>query len=125
MNRRPQSGHAIPVAAPPAYAGLVTDIAQMLDSARRVSARAVNAVMTTTYWEIGRRIVEFEQGGRSRAEYGRALLKRLSSDLTSKLGRGFSERNLEQMRGFFLAWPISQTLSAKSSTDKSQTASTE
>lgn len=66
-------------------------------------------------WEIGRRIVEFEQGGQGRAEYGVALLKRLSSDLTAEFGRGFSERNLEQMRLFYTGWPISQTPSAKSS----------
>ncbi|MBI4354328.1 MAG: hypothetical protein HY595_03745, partial [Candidatus Omnitrophica bacterium] len=74
----------------------------------------VNAIITATYWEIGRRIVEYEQSGKKRAEYGEALLKRLSSDLTSKFGRGFSERNLEQMRLFYLGWPISQTVSAKS-----------
>jgi hypothetical protein len=58
--------------------------------------------------------VEFEQKGKKRADYGVALLKRLSSDLTDRFGRGFSERNLEQMRLFYLGWPISQTLSAKS-----------
>jgi hypothetical protein len=70
--------------------------------------------MTATYWEIGRRIVEFEQGGEARAGYGEALLKRLAEDLTARLGRGFSERNLEQMRLFYSFWPISQTVSAKS-----------
>jgi hypothetical protein len=70
--------------------------------------------MTATYWEIGRRIVESEQGGEKRAGYGEALLKRLAEDLTARLGRGFSERNLEQMRLFYSFWPISQTLSAKS-----------
>lgn len=70
--------------------------------------------MTATYWEVGRRTVEFEQQGKERAEYGQALLKRLSSDLTAKFGRGFSERNLEQMRLFYLGWQISQTPSAKS-----------
>jgi predicted nuclease of restriction endonuclease-like (RecB) superfamily len=70
--------------------------------------------MTATYWEIGRRIVEFEQGGGKRAQYGKALLKRLSEDLARRFGRGFSERNLEQMRLFYEGWPISQTVSAKS-----------
>jgi hypothetical protein len=69
--------------------------------------------MTATYWEIGRRIVEFEQGGKVRAEYGERLLARLSQDLMGKHGRGFSERNLEQMRAFYLGWEISQTPSAK------------
>lgn len=80
--------------------------------------------MTATYWEIGRRIVEFEQGGRSRAEYGDELLKRLAADLTAKAGRGFAWRNLYQMRAFFQAYPrILQTVSAKSSEQKLQTLS--
>lgn len=65
--------------------------------------------MTATYWEIGQRIVEIEQAGEKRAEYGKALLKRLSKDLVGKFGRKFSERNLEQMRLFYKAW---QTLHA-------------
>lgn len=69
--------------------------------------------MTMTYWLIGRRIVEQEQQGAERAEYGKQLLKRLAHDLSDRFGRGFSERNLEQMRGFYLGWPISQTVSAK------------
>lgn len=72
--------------------------------------------MTATYWEIGHRIVEFEQGGQTRAEYGEQLLERLAQDLTARFGRGFGWRNLFQMRAFYLAWPdILQTLSAKSS----------
>ena len=96
------------------YSGLVRDIGALLAAARRSSARAVNALMTATYWEVGRRIVEFEQRGELRAGYGQELLKRLSRNLTSRLGRGFSERNLEQMRLFYDGWPISQTASAKS-----------
>nr|WP_318232461.1 DUF1016 N-terminal domain-containing protein [Cupriavidus sp. CV2] len=72
--------------------------------------------MTASYWEIGRRIVEFEQGGQDRTAYGQALFKRLSADLSTRFGRGFSERNLEQMRSFYQEWPlerISQTASAK------------
>jgi len=96
------------------YDVVLAEVVGLLELARRASAQTVNTIMTATYWEIGRRIVEFEQGGKKRAEYGEALLKRLSSDLTVKFGRGFSERNLEQMRLFYLGWPISQTLSAKS-----------
>lgn len=96
------------------YDNILNDLVDLLESARRTSARAVNAVMTATYWEMGRRLVEFEQGGKKRADYGKALLKNLASDLTEKFGRGFSERNLEQMRLFYQGWPISQTLSAKS-----------
>ncbi|MFT3821210.1 MAG: PDDEXK nuclease domain-containing protein [Rubrivivax sp.] len=108
-------------AAPDGYSGIHGDIVSLLEAARRAAARSVNALMTATYWEIGRCIVEFEQGGQERATYGQALLKRLSIDLTGRFGRGFSERNLEQMRLFYLAWPpkrISQTASAKSATPR-------
>lgn len=99
------------------YSGIHAGIVQLLESARHAAARSVNALMTASYWEIGRRIVLFEQGGVERADYGKSLLKRLSVDLSAKFGRGFSERNLEQMRLFYQAWPvepISQTPSAKS-----------
>ena len=69
--------------------------------------------MTSTYWEVGRRIVDQEQHGQKRAEYGKALLHRLALDLTSRFGRGFSERNLLTMREFYLAWAIPQTVSAE------------
>jgi predicted nuclease of restriction endonuclease-like (RecB) superfamily len=88
-----------------------------LETARRTAARSVNALMTAAYWEIGRRIVEFEQGGEGRATYGEALIKQLGEDLSRRFGRGFGWRNLAQMRAFYLAWPadrILQTLSAKS-----------
>ena len=98
----------------PGYGEVLTDVAHLLESARHAAARSVNAVMTATYWEVGRRIVEYEQGGKARAGYGEALLRRLSVDLTRRFGRGFSERNLEQMRAFYSGWPISQTLSAES-----------
>lgn len=97
-----------------AYNDLLADVAHVIEEARRAAARSVNTVMTTTYWLIGRRIVEQEQHGAERAEYGERLLKRLAQDLSNRFGRGFSERNLEQMRAFYLGWPISQTLSAKS-----------
>src|SRR5687768_9170855 len=86
----------------PEYAGLIGDIAGLLEQSRRTAARAVNNVLTGTYWEIGRRIVEFEQGGKARAEYGAELLQRLAVDLTARFGRGFSRVNLQQMRLFFV-----------------------
>jgi predicted nuclease of restriction endonuclease-like (RecB) superfamily len=94
-------------ASPPAgnYSGLIGGISELLDAARRTSVRAVNALMTASYWEIGRRIVEFEQGGRDRARYGSALVERLATDLTARLGRGFSRRNVFLMRAFYLACP--------------------
>ena len=100
------------------YSGLVGGIGELLEAARRVSARTVNAFMTATYWEIGRRIVEFEQGGEKRAEYGEALLERLSKDLTVRYGRGFARPNLIRFRQFYLAFPaasIRSTLSHESS----------
>ncbi len=98
------------------YSGLVEGIRDLLEAARRSSARAVNALMTATYWEIGRRIVEFEQGGEKRAGYGEEVLKRLAEDLTARHGRGFSVQNLENMRLFYSVCgtpEISQTLSGK------------
>ncbi len=99
------------------YAGLVTGVSELLEAARRASVRTVNAFMTATYWEIGRRIVEFEQAGEQRAEYGKGLLKHLATDLTQRFGRGFSTDNLENMRLFYGvcgAQQISETLSRKS-----------
>lgn len=105
------------------YSGLVSGIGELLESARHATVRVVNSFMTATYWEIGRRIVEFEQGGRKRAGYGEELIKRLSRDLTVRFGRGFSARNLEQMRQFYACWPIPQTVSADSAAPILQTAS--
>jgi predicted nuclease of restriction endonuclease-like (RecB) superfamily len=97
----------------PMYGGLLTGISELLEQARRTSARTVNNILTATYWEVGRRIVEFEQRGQARAEYGAELLKRLAADLTTRFGRGFAWRNLFYMRSFYLGWEILQTPSAK------------
>jgi len=70
--------------------------------------------MTAAYWLIGQRIVEFEQGGQTRAGYGEELIERLAADLSARYGRGFSIRNVWQMRAFYLAWPNLQTPSAQS-----------
>jgi predicted nuclease of restriction endonuclease-like (RecB) superfamily len=98
------------------YQPLLAGIAKVLKEARRQAARSANAILTATYWEIGRRIIEFEQRGKTRAKYGIALLERLSKDLTKKFGKGFSVDNLENMRLFYLVYPqdrISETLSRK------------
>ena len=102
------------------YAAIHGDIVALLEAARRAAARSVNALMTASYWEIGRRIVEFEQGGRERAEYGKALLKRLSADLSARFGRGFGVDSLESMRLFYKTYPpekISESLIRKLPTD--------
>ena len=97
------------VVSPGDYGRLVSDISGLLEQARRGAARSVNAILTATYWEIGRRIVEHEQDGKAKAEYGEILLVSLAADLTSRYGRGFSKSNLFQMRAFFLGWEIFQT----------------
>jgi predicted nuclease of restriction endonuclease-like (RecB) superfamily len=93
------------------------NIAELLQESRRLVVRTVNAIMTATYWEIGRNIVENEQGGAERAVYGEQTLKRLSDDLLVQFGKGFSYRNLRQMRQFYQTYSfekIWQTVSAKS-----------
>jgi predicted nuclease of restriction endonuclease-like (RecB) superfamily len=97
------------------YDGLLQGVVHLLEEARRSAARSVNAIVTAAYWEIGHRIVEHEQQGKRRADYGEALLARLAADLTGRFGRGFSERNLGKMRLFYLSWKIPPTPSAKSS----------
>lgn len=113
--RRPKTG-AITLRSH-GYDAMLDRVVNLIDEARRASARTVNAVMTATYWLIGRHIVEFEQAGKTRAEYGTELLKRLAADLSQRYGRGFSKRNLEQMRLFYMSWSIAQTVSAQSGTD--------
>ena len=98
------------------HGGLIGGIAELLEAARRTAARTVNALMTATYWEIGRRIVEFEQQGAARAGYGEQILSKLSHDLTARVGRGFSRQNLQRFRQFYLSQPaekICSTLSSK------------
>jgi predicted nuclease of restriction endonuclease-like (RecB) superfamily len=102
---------------PATYPALLTGIGALLEESRRAVVRVTNCFMTATYWEIGRRIVEFEQGGKKRAEYGEQLLIRLADDLTERHGRGFGAVNLSHMKRFYLCWPASlifQTVSEKS-----------
>ena len=94
------------------YQAVFGDVSKIIDAARESAARSV----TAAYWLIGRRIVEFEQSGEERAEYGAALVEKLAEDLTVQFGRGFSLRNIYNMRLFYLAHPtdrILQTPSAK------------
>ena len=86
------------------YEVLLSDVTRLLEHARRSAGRAVNAVMSATYWQIGRRIVEEEQKGAKRASYGEELVASLAKDLTTRFGRGFSRTNVFQMRQFFLAY---------------------
>lgn len=103
---------------PAGYEAVHIGIVDLLQAARAQAARSVNTLMTASYWEIGRRIVEAEQKGKRRAEYGEQLIERLADDLSGQFGRGFSRQNLWQMRSFFLNWPpetILQTVSGESS----------
>lgn len=123
MSRKP-----VVKAKPATYPTLLTGIGALLEESRRSVVRAANCFMTATYWEIGRRIVKFEQGGKKRAEYGEELLLRLADDLTERHGKGFGWRNLASMKLFYLGYPeILQTPSAKllgsGETEKLQTVS--
>lgn len=93
------------------YDSILDDVSEVIDAARRSVARSVNCIMTAAYWLIGQRIVESEQQGEQRAEYGEELIERLAVDLTASFGRGFSTRNVWQMRAFYLAWPIAERVS--------------
>ena len=93
------------------YADVRSGIVDLLRTARAVSARSITAIMTATYWEIGRRIVESEMRGEKRADYGERLVERLAVDLTEQFGRGFGKISLWRMRAFFQAWPEKQILS--------------
>lgn len=105
---------------------LIDKVSALLEIARKRVASTVNQTMVYTYFEIGRMIVEEEQNGEARAEYGKGLLKELSSHLTERFGRGFSEDNLSNMRKFYHTYSsnsISETLSRKSQNQITQTLS--
>jgi predicted nuclease of restriction endonuclease-like (RecB) superfamily len=98
---------------PPDDIYLFSKIAELIELARKQVVTAVNLAMVRTYYEIGRTIIDDEQAGNERAEYGKAILKGLSRKLTEKFGKGFSEDNLSNMRQFYLTYSISETLSRK------------
>jgi len=95
------------------YGHLVESIGNLLESARKQVVRTIDDVLVRTYWESGQKIVEYEQNGEVRADYGEALLKRLSMDLSLKYGQGFSRSNLQYMRLLYIKYPKCQTLSGK------------
>lgn len=107
------------------YSTLITDLASLIEQGRSTAVRYVNTALVATYWLIGRRIVEYEQKGKERAEYGQELLEKLSQDLKRRFGRGFSPDNLEAMRRFYLNYPIniSETVPRKLEEQKSETPS--
>ncbi|WP_165221628.1 DUF1016 N-terminal domain-containing protein [Aquisphaera insulae] len=104
MAKQKKTGASLPAPSDvhgPSYDEILSGISDLLEVARRFAARAVNNVMTATYWEIGRRIVVSEQAGQARADYGEQLIVRLAHDLTGRWGRGFGDRNLYQMRQLY------------------------
>jgi predicted nuclease of restriction endonuclease-like (RecB) superfamily len=98
---------------PPDLLSLVVVMSERIAAARRRSLSAVSREMVVLHWELGRHIVEFEQGGEVRAEYGEALIPALAAELTLAHGRGFSERNLWNFRSFYMAFPILQAVPAE------------
>lgn len=93
------------VAKGPFESKFVSDIIDIIANGRNEAYKAVNEAMVNTYWAVGKRIVEEEQHGRPRAEYGTQLLKNLSAALTQYFGKGFTERNLRNFRQFYLLFP--------------------
>jgi predicted nuclease of restriction endonuclease-like (RecB) superfamily len=93
------------------YQNLVSQIGILLQKGRQQAAQSVNTILVQTYWRIGQHIVEFEQNGNERAEYGSQLFERLSKDLNAAYGKGFSRSNLLYMRKLYQHFPISETLS--------------
>ena len=92
---------------------LITKIRSIVIDSRKNIARSIDSGLLKTYWTIGKHIIEFEQKGKIKAEYGKQLLLKLSKSLTVQLGRGFSRSNLSYMRLLYLRYPKCETLSHK------------
>jgi hypothetical protein len=94
----------------PGFASLLGQLRGLIQESRQQLVRAVDVVQVRTCWEVGRHIVEFEQGGAARAEYGAGLLRRLAEELKTEFGKGFDASNLRYMRLFYQAFPICDAL---------------
>ena len=94
------------------YQSVITDIKDIISSGRELAYTAANRAMVFTYWHIGKRIVEQEQNGNERAEYGKALMDVLSNELTKEYGKSYSKRNLQYFRKLYLAFPDEQIVNA-------------
>jgi hypothetical protein len=95
------------------YRELLERISQRYVEGQAHAVRSVNEAIVETNWHIGRYIVDYEQDGKRKAEYGKALLENISKDLTLLHGKGFSRSNLQRMRQFYLAYPICAKVSHK------------
>lgn len=103
IKKQPQKAHLV-------QSDLYKRVSALLHQARNKALQSVNSVMVQAYWHIGREIVEAEQKGKLRADYGKQLLKNLSHRLTSDFGPGFDETNLRKIRQFYLTYPIRDAL---------------
>ena len=92
---------------------LVKEISHIIDSARTNAVRSVDFCRVQMYWHIGRRIVEEEQAGKARAEYGKGLIKNLAKEIEPVYGSGFGKRQLDYSKKFYLEFPIVHTLYAQ------------
>ena len=106
----PDSGQSLPSPSWEGFPPLLEALRGLIVQARREAVRSVNALQVQTYWQMGRHIVEFEQGGATRAAYGKGLLVALASELTAEFGKGFDATNLRHMRDFYLSFPICDAL---------------
>jgi len=109
------------------YTTLISDLAVLIEQGRKTAVRYVNTALVATYWLMGRRVVEYEQKGKGRAEYGERTLRKISADLTEKFGKGFSFPQLKNIRQFYLTYAEKgYTLSSQlNKARKSQTASSQ
>ena len=85
---------------------LLLSVKELIIQSRQRVYKMVNSVLLETYWNIGRLIIEDEQNGNTKAVYGKSTLKNLSKDLAFEFGKGFDERNLNNMKAFYTAFPI-------------------
>lgn len=97
----------------PEYVSLLSSIASIYTDGQATAVQSVQRTLLLTYWQIGQTIVEFEQGGQVRADYGSQVLPRLSRDLSHKFGKGFSRSGLNHMRLLYQRYPDSALLSHK------------
>ena len=94
------------------YQSVITDIKDIISFGQEKAYDAANKAMVLTYWHVGKRIVEQEQDGKERAEYGKALIDTLASELTKEYGKSYNKRNLQYFRKFYLAFPDEQIVNA-------------
>ena len=95
------------------YVSLKHEIGLLLEKGRVQAGRTINTILLHTYWQIGHNIIEFEQKGKAKVDYGSELIDRLSKDLTLEFGKGFSRSNMFMMRKFYVTFPKIQTSSGQ------------